>query len=108
MLDNNSYIQATKDIVAYTVGGVSVIDLINKFITNDLNLTNSTTFVQFLILVVGFLFALQRLINYRIDSKTKSEILKLDKRIKYEEVVKAERDNFPNKWNDEFLKDNKL
>lgn len=103
MLSNHYYTQLAKDTLACGFGGVSISDLVIKIINNDLNFNNANTFVQFLFTIVALLFAIQRFINYRIDSKTKSDMLRIDRKIKYEQSVKAERENFPHKWNKDFI-----
>jgi len=80
----------------YCLYSFTLIDVIKKVLFNQFNLSNATNFVQFLLTLIGVIFAYFRLRSYIRDSKIKSEILE-------QELIHKKNSNFYTKWDKEFI-----
>ena len=80
----------------YCFYSFTFIDVVRKVIFDQFNLNNATNFVQFILTVIGVVFAYFKLKTYIRDSKIKSEILEQD-------LIEKQRANFPYNFHKEFI-----
>lgn len=80
----------------YCLYSFTLIDVIRKLIFDQFNINNATNFVQFVLTVIGVIFAWFKLKAYIRDSKTKSAILEQD-------LIAKRQANFYTKWDEEFI-----
>jgi hypothetical protein len=80
----------------YCFYSFTLIDVVRKLISDEFHLTNATNFAQFLLTVIGVVFAYYKLKTYIRDAKVKSEILEQD-------LIAKKNSNFYTKWDKEFI-----
>lgn len=80
----------------YCLYSFTIIDVVKKVTFDEFYLSNATNFVQFVLTLIGVVFAYFRLRSYIRDAKVKSEILEQD-------LIAKRQANFYNKWDEEFI-----
>ena len=91
-----------------SICGFSLYSLVPNFIEFGLSIKSIHDLVEIVQLVAGIagvVYLLVRIADlyYSVVNKKVSNLI--DNKIKMEELKKIERENFPAKWNEEFIKD---
>lgn len=83
----------------YCLYSFTLIDVVKKLSFGEFYLSNATNFVQFLLTLIGVVFAYYKLKTYIRDSRTRSKILE-------QELLEKQNEHFYKRWNKEFLNRN--
>lgn len=90
-----------------SVCGFSLYSLLPNFIESGFSLNSIHDFVELVQLIAGIAGVIYLIIRiadlyYTVINKKVSN--SIDNKIKIEQLKKIERENFPSKWNNEFIK----
>lgn len=80
----------------YCLYSFTLIDVVKKLSFGEFYLSNATNFVQFLLTLIGVVFAYYKLRAYIRDSRTRSRMLE-------QELLEKQYEHFNKKWYHEFL-----
>ena len=99
ILHQKESIKVITDLFA-SICGFSLYSLIPSFSS----IKNFVDIVQLIAGIVGVVYLIVRIVDLYYSVVNKKISNSIDNRIKMEELKKIERENFPGKWNDEFIK----
>jgi hypothetical protein len=85
------------DWVFLTISGYSFIDIMNIFISGNLALSSVENFIKLLLSMAGFVYLCARTYHFIVKSS-------LDREYRREEIIEKKNQNFPKKWDREFIK----
>ena len=88
------------DYIVATFWGITLIEIIPIIVSNGITtgiMSNLSELIKILFAVAGLIYLIFRLVHFIRMSK-------INVAIRREELRKIERENFPSKWNDEFIK----
>ena len=106
ILHQKESIKVITDLFA-SICGFSLYSLIPSFVESGISFSSIKNFVDIVQLIagiVGVVYLIVRIVDLYYSVVNKKISNSIDNRIKMEELKKIERENFPGKWNDEFIK----